>query len=64
MAMTLGMVARYDMISPDVHVSTCATIHHNTPFTILMSMVYKPRDEILMKKKRWNIVKICYVNHL
>ena len=28
MAMPLGMVARYDMISPDANVSTCATIYH------------------------------------
>ena len=32
MAMPLGMVARYDMISPDVHVSTCTTIYHS--FTV------------------------------
>ena len=30
MAMPLGMVDRYDVISPDVHVSTRTTIYHIT----------------------------------
>ena len=34
MAMPIDMVAKYDMISPDVHISTCTTIYHNSIYTI------------------------------